>query len=83
MESRNGRPKVSLYYSPAYDALTSSTPGKSTIYLHQSGASVLSDGSGGNKLNEHVYSDARPEDIDALPDNAPHRSIDICKSSIN
>lgn len=80
MEFRNEQQRVSLRNSCAEVALTGCNVGKSTIYLHQSGASVLSDGSGGDVLNEHIYSDARPEELDALPNDAPHRSIDIGKS---
>lgn len=53
--------------------------GLSTIYLHQSGASCLSDARNGvpvDNLNEKVYSDEKPEELDALPATAPHKHID-------
>ena len=51
--------------------------GKRTIYLHQSGASVLSDTSSGNNVNNEVYSDKTAAQIDTLADTAPHRKIDL------
>ncbi|KAF2089273.1 NAD(P)-binding protein [Saccharata proteae CBS 121410] len=51
--------------------------GESTIYIHTSGTSVLDDGSKGAFKGEKVYSDERPEEIDALPDDAMHREIDL------
>lgn len=53
--------------------------GLSTIYLHQSGASCLSDARDGvpvDNLNDKVYSDEKPEELDALPESAPHKHID-------
>ncbi|EFY95160.1 NAD dependent epimerase/dehydratase family protein [Metarhizium robertsii ARSEF 23] len=51
--------------------------GKKSIYLHQSGASVLSDTSPGNNVNDEIYSDKTPSQIDSLSDTAPHRKIDL------
>ncbi|KID96023.1 NAD dependent epimerase/dehydratase family protein, partial [Metarhizium majus ARSEF 297] len=51
--------------------------GKKSIYLHQSGASVLSDTSPGNNVNNEIYSDKTPSQIDSLSDTAPHRKIDL------
>ncbi|KJK81403.1 hypothetical protein H634G_02661 [Metarhizium anisopliae BRIP 53293] len=51
--------------------------GKKSIYLHQSGASVLSDTSTGNNVNDEIYSDKSPSQIDSLSDTAPHRKIDL------
>lgn len=51
--------------------------GKKTIYIHTSGTGVLDDGSEGNFKSEKVYQDDKPEDIDALPDSAPHRVVDL------
>ncbi|EPY53056.1 NAD dependent epimerase/dehydratase [Schizosaccharomyces cryophilus OY26] len=48
-----------------------------TIYIHTSGASVLSDNSAGAFKSDMVFEDDKPEDIDALPDSAPHRTIDL------
>lgn len=51
--------------------------GKHTIYIHTSGTSLLSDQSGGQYRSDEVYSDKRPGQIDALPDSASHRLIDL------
>ncbi|KAK2609184.1 hypothetical protein QQS21_002266 [Conoideocrella luteorostrata] len=51
--------------------------GKRTIYLHQSGTSVLSDASPGNNINNEVFSDKTAAQIDTVADNAPHRKIDL------
>ncbi|KAK5214174.1 hypothetical protein LTR41_000366 [Exophiala xenobiotica] len=51
--------------------------GKQTIYIHTSGTSLMSDDSKGQFKGEKIYSDDKPEDIDALPDTASHRLIDL------
>ncbi|KIW23092.1 uncharacterized protein PV07_11318 [Cladophialophora immunda] len=51
--------------------------GKSTIYIHTSGASLLDDQSHGNYETSKIYYDNKPEDIAALPPTAPHRKIDL------
>jgi nucleoside-diphosphate-sugar epimerase len=52
--------------------------GESTIFIHTSGTSELVDNSRGNSVNETIYSDKDPEFIDSnVPDNAPHREIDL------
>ncbi|TQS32198.1 hypothetical protein Golomagni_07491, partial [Golovinomyces magnicellulatus] len=51
--------------------------GKRTIYLHQSGASVLSDTSPGNNVNNEIYSDSTAAQVDTLSPTAPHRVIDL------
>ncbi|KAH9207479.1 hypothetical protein DL95DRAFT_313610 [Leptodontidium sp. 2 PMI_412] len=51
--------------------------GKSTIYIHTSGCSKIVDQSHGAYRSEKIYEDDKPEDIDALPDSAFHRSIDL------
>jgi nucleoside-diphosphate-sugar epimerase len=51
--------------------------GQRTIYIHTSGASLLADDSAGEYKGDKVYHDDKPEEIDALPDSAPHRSIDL------
>lgn len=48
-----------------------------TIYIHTSGASLLADESAGAFKSDNVFDDERPELIDALPDTAPHRQIDL------
>jgi len=51
--------------------------GHSTIYIHTSGTSVLDDDSRGEFKGDKIYYDDKREDIDALPDTAPHRQIDL------
>lgn len=54
-----------------------SAAGKEVIYIHTSGTSVLNDGSEGEYLNEKVYKDTDRAAIDSVPDDAPHREIDL------
>ncbi|KAH8656290.1 hypothetical protein BGZ61DRAFT_466976 [Ilyonectria robusta] len=51
--------------------------GKSTIYIHTSGCSALTDKSNGDHTSDTVYQDDRPETIDSIADDAPHRAIDL------
>lgn len=51
--------------------------GMSTIYIHTSGCSELTDDSHGAYVSEKIYQDDKPEDIDALPDTAYHRDVDL------
>ncbi|KAL9108759.1 MAG: hypothetical protein Q9227_006555 [Pyrenula ochraceoflavens] len=51
--------------------------GLSTIFIHTSGTSVLDDGSKSEFKTEKVYNDSDPKQIDSLPDDAPHRPIDL------
>jgi nucleoside-diphosphate-sugar epimerase len=51
--------------------------GKSTIFIHTSGTSLLSDDAKGNYKGDKIFYDDKPEDIDALPDSASHRLIDL------
>lgn len=51
--------------------------GESTIFIHTSGASQLSDDSEGGFKGEKIFSDDQPESINALPDSASHREIDL------
>ena len=51
--------------------------GKSTIFIHTSGTSVLDDGSLGAFKSDRIYYDNDPASIDAVPDKAPHRQIDL------
>lgn len=48
-----------------------------TIYIHTSGASFLSDDSRSAYKSDVVYSDKKPQALDARPDSASHRSIDL------
>ncbi|CZT14679.1 related to Weak similarity to Y.pseudotuberculosis CDP-3,6-dideoxy-D-glycero-L-glycero-4-hexulose-5-epimerase [Ramularia collo-cygni] len=51
--------------------------GTKTIYIHTSGTSFLSDDSKSEYSSETVYQDDKPEELDALPDSASHRLIDL------
>ena len=51
--------------------------GKDTIFIHTSGTTALNDDAKGNYKGDKIYADDKPEDIDALPDSAPHREIDL------
>jgi nucleoside-diphosphate-sugar epimerase len=51
--------------------------GRSTIFIHTSGTSVLDDGSLGAFKSDRIYYDNDPVPIDAVSDNAPHRKIDL------
>lgn len=48
-----------------------------TIFIHTSGTSVLDDGSHGEYKNDKIYHDNQREEVDSVPDNAPHREIDL------
>ena len=47
------------------------------IFIHTSGTSVLDDGSHNAFKGEKIYYDTDPDTIDTVPDNAPHREIDL------
>jgi len=47
------------------------------IYIHTSGTGVISDPYHGDVESKKIYDDLKPEDIDALDPNQPHRKIDI------
>ncbi|KAH7146616.1 hypothetical protein B0J13DRAFT_595171 [Dactylonectria estremocensis] len=51
--------------------------GKSTIYIHTSGCSAITDRLNGNHASDTVYQDDKPETIDSIADDAPHRIIDL------
>ncbi|KAF9634960.1 NAD-dependent epimerase/dehydratase [Lasiodiplodia theobromae] len=51
--------------------------GRRTIYIHTSGTGVLDDGAAGAFSSSTIYADDDPAAIDALPDTAPHRAIDL------
>ncbi|EXJ85130.1 hypothetical protein A1O3_05805 [Capronia epimyces CBS 606.96] len=51
--------------------------GKSTIYIHTSGTSVLDDGAWGEFEGDKIYRDDQRAEIDAVADDAPHRPIDL------
>lgn len=38
---------------------------------------MFADGGEGVIAGKHVYSDTKSEEIDALPDSAPHRNVDL------
>lgn len=45
--------------------------------VHTSGTSVLNDDAQGRYKGDKIYHDDRREEIDSVPDNAPHREIDL------
>lgn len=51
--------------------------GKPTIFIHTSGTSVLDDNSLGAFKSDKIYYDTDPASINALPNSAPHRQIDL------
>ncbi|KAK5057550.1 hypothetical protein LTR84_011550 [Exophiala bonariae] len=51
--------------------------GKSTIYIHTSGTSVLNDDADGEYEGDKIYHDNKREEIDSVLDDAPHRPIDL------
>ncbi|KAL5049067.1 hypothetical protein BDW71DRAFT_204821 [Aspergillus fruticulosus] len=51
--------------------------GQQAIYIHTSGASLIGDNAEGSYKNSFVFDDDEPESIDALPDTAAHREIDL------
>lgn len=51
--------------------------GLDTIYIHTSGTSVLDDSAEGGEKSEKIYHDNKRDEVDSVPDNAPHREIDL------
>lgn len=51
--------------------------GKHPLYIHTSGTGLLVDGVYGSKLTDKIYDDAKDEDIASIPDDAPHRDVDL------
>ena len=51
--------------------------GLQTIYIHNSGASLIADTASGDYKSDTVFDDGNPSQIDSLPDSAPHRLIDL------
>jgi nucleoside-diphosphate-sugar epimerase len=51
--------------------------GLQTIYIHNSGASLLADTSAGDYKSDTVFDDENPSQIDSLPDTAPNRLVDL------
>lgn len=51
------------------------------VYIHTSGTGVLLDNADGRFASSKIYSDLRPEDIDALDPKAPHREVDLAVSA--
>ena len=50
---------------------------KRTIYIHTSGTSVLDDHAHGEYKGDKIYHDNRCKEIESVPDDAPHRPIDL------
>jgi nucleoside-diphosphate-sugar epimerase len=53
------------------------TQGLKTIYIHNSGATLLSDTAQGDYKSHTIFDDDQPAQINALPDSASHRQIDL------
>jgi len=51
--------------------------GQSTTFIHTSGTAILDDGAAGSKKSDKIYHDNVRSEIDSVPDNAPHRPIDL------
>lgn len=51
--------------------------GLDTIYIHTSGTSVLDDNAAGGEKTDKVYHDNKRDEVDSVPDNAPHREVDL------
>ena len=51
--------------------------GQMTVFIHTSGTSVLDDRSKGMSRSDKVYHDSDRSEIDSVPDDAPHREIDL------
>ena len=47
------------------------------IYIHTSGCSALTDANDDGSYSEKIYEDDKPETIDSIADDAPHRLIDL------
>ncbi|KAL8286192.1 hypothetical protein RQP46_004680 [Phenoliferia psychrophenolica] len=47
------------------------------VYIHTSGTGLIADEGKGLHATDHIFSDKRPEEIDALPDTAYHRDVDL------
>lgn len=51
--------------------------GDSSIYIHTSGCGALRDASNGAYVSGSIFDDARPETVDGVADDAPHRAVDL------
>lgn len=67
-------PSVQAVLAGIYDR---AADGLNTIYIHTSGASLLSDTAAGEHGSDVIYDDQNPAMIDALPETADHRLIDL------
>ncbi|TCD63645.1 hypothetical protein EIP91_005162 [Steccherinum ochraceum] len=47
------------------------------ILIHTSGTGVLTTNDKGNVVGQKIYDDSKPESIASLPDEAPHRNVDL------
>jgi len=51
--------------------------GQETIYIHNSGTGVLNDGAAGQFKADKIFKDDTRDDVDSVPDNNPHRDVDL------
>ncbi|KAJ5766016.1 uncharacterized protein N7511_003632 [Penicillium nucicola] len=56
---------------------TRADQGLMTYYIHTSNASLLADEAAGRYMDNIIYDDERPSQIDTLRKDAPHRQIDL------
>ena len=54
-----------------------SNRGRSTIFIHTSGTSVLDDNAQGEFRSDKIYHDNVRSEVDSVPDSAIHREIDL------
>lgn len=69
-------------YLPSVEAILAGVAerakqGKSTIFIHTSGTSVLNDNANGEFEGDKSYHDNQREDIDSVAGDAHHRPIDL------
>jgi nucleoside-diphosphate-sugar epimerase len=47
------------------------------IFIHTSGTGVLMDSAAGDHIDDTIYDDANPDQIETLGDTQPHRNVDL------
>jgi len=47
------------------------------VQVHTSGTSVLDDNANGAFKSDKIYHDNKADEINSVPDDAPHREIDL------
>jgi hypothetical protein len=54
--------------------------GAHPVYIHTSGTDVLIDDANGLRTTDKIYRDDNDDDINSVPDTAPHRDVDLLLS---